>query len=337
MPIGVALFPSFKLFMKIWCNALFPAESKARLREAAGGSEIIFADETAAAPSVGNSIPSSDLPADAEIAFGQPDAAQLMQSQTLRWAHLNSAGYTAYDRDDFRAAFRQQGKILTNSSDVYAEPTAEHAVALIYAAARQLPQSMANQLGERGWPFYPTRAASRLLKGQTVLLLGFGHIARRVAELLAPLGMNLIAVRRNVAGDEPIRVQPESEIASLLPLADYIVNILPASAETNHFLDAKRLSLVKHGAILYNVGRGTTVDQAALRECLLSRHLAAAYLDVTEPEPLPPDDPLWTTPNCFITPHSGGGHSDEMERLVEHFLENFQRFASGREMLNRVA
>ncbi|MFN0108785.1 MAG: D-2-hydroxyacid dehydrogenase, partial [Blastocatellia bacterium] len=162
--------------MKIWCNAFFPAESKAQLREAVGDNEIIFADETADVISVGNSIPSSDLPADADIAFGQPNANQLIASTQLRWAHLNSAGYTAYDRDDFRAAFKQQNKILTNSSDVYAEPTAEHAVSLIYALARQLPQSMTNQLGERGWPFYPTRAASRLLKGQTVLLLSFGHI-----------------------------------------------------------------------------------------------------------------------------------------------------------------
>ncbi len=323
--------------MKIWSNALFPAESKARLREAVGDYQIVFADETADAPSFGNSIPSSDLPADAEIAFGQPDANQLMQSQNLRWAHLNSAGYTAYDRDDLREAFRQQGKILTNSSDVYSEPTAEHAVSLIYSTARQLPQSMTNQLGERGWPFYPTRAASRLLKGQTVLLLSFGHIARRVAELLAPLGMNIVAIRRKVTGNEPIRVLPESEIDSLLPTADHIVNVLPASPETKNFINAERLALTKPGAIFYNVGRGTTVDQDALRESLLSGRLAAAYLDVTEPEPLPPDHPLWTTPNCFITPHSGGGHSDEMERLVEHFLENFRRFIDGKQMANRVA
>ncbi|MEK7833718.1 MAG: hypothetical protein AAB401_21705, partial [Acidobacteriota bacterium] len=77
--------------MKIWCNALLPAESKARLREVIGDHDFIFADELADAPSAGNSIPSSDLPADAEIAFGQPDANQLMQSSALRWAHLNSA------------------------------------------------------------------------------------------------------------------------------------------------------------------------------------------------------------------------------------------------------
>ncbi|MBS1789532.1 MAG: D-2-hydroxyacid dehydrogenase [Acidobacteria bacterium] len=322
--------------MKIWCNALFPAESKARLRDAVGDHHIVFADDLADTLSSGNSIPASDLPADADVAFGQPSAAQLIASSELRWAHLNSAGYTAYDSDDFRETFTQQGKILTNSSDVYAEPTAEHVVAMIYAQARQLPQSMDNQRSERGWPFYSTRAASRLLKGQTALLLGFGHIAQRVAELLSPLGMNLVAVRRTITGNEPIRVLPEREIASALPLADHIVNILPASPETKNFLNAERLALIKPGAILYNVGRGTTVDQAALRECLLSGRLAAAYLDVTEPEPLPPDDPLWTTPNCFITPHSGGGHSDEMERLVEHFLKNLQRFTSGQALLNRL-
>lgn len=322
--------------MNIWCNALFPPESKTQLRKALGNHQIVFADETADVPSVGNSLVSTVLPANVEIAFGQPNAAQLVASSQLRWAHLNSAGYTAYDSDDFRQAFTQQGKILTNSSDVYAEPTAEHVVAMIYAQARQLPQSMDNQRSERGWPFYSTRASSRLLKGQTALLLSFGHIARRVAELLSPLGMNLIAVRRTVTGDEPIRVLPDSEIASVLPLADHIVNVLPASPETKNFLSAERLARVKPGAILYNVGRGTTVDQTALRECLLSGRLAAAYLDVTEPEPLPPDDPLWTTPNCFITPHSGGGHSDEMERLVEHFLENLQRFTSGKELLNRL-
>ncbi|MDX2040039.1 MAG: D-2-hydroxyacid dehydrogenase [Acidobacteriota bacterium] len=320
--------------MNIWCNAFLNAESKTKLCEAVGEHRVIFGDGTLAAWA--NSGESATLPDDAEIAFGQPDPEQLIRGKQLRWAHLSSAGYTAYDRADLREAFKQQNKILTNSSDVYSEPTAEHAVSLIYALARRLPQSMQSQLNDHGWPYFETRAASRLLKGQTVLLLSFGHIARRVAELLAPLGMNIVAVRRRVTGDEPIRVFPESEVDSLLPTADHIVNILPANEETKNFLNAARLNLAKPDAILYNVGRGTTVDQTALREALLSGRLAAAYLDVTEPEPLPTDHPLWTTPNCFITPHSGGGHSDEMERLVEHFLENYRRFVGGQQLLNRV-
>lgn len=320
--------------MNIWCNALLSEEAKTKLCEALGNHQIIFGDGTLAAWA--NSAESRTLPDDAEIAFGQPAPEQLMRSTNLQWAHLSSAGYTPYDRDDLRAAFKQQNKALTNSSNVYSEPTAEHAVAMIYALARLLPQSMESQRAGHGWPYFETRAASRLLKGQTVLLLSFGHIARRVAELLAPLEMNIVAVRRKVTGNEPIRVLPESEVNSLLPAADHIVNILPASPETKHFINAERLSLVKRGAILYNVGRGTTVDQDALRDSLLSGQLAAAYLDVTEPEPLPPDHPLWTTPNCFITPHSGGGHSNEPERLVEHFLDNFRRFMDGKELLNRI-
>ena len=260
--------------MNIWCNALLSDEAKTKLCEALGEHRIIFGDGTLAARA--NSAEIRILPDDAEIAFGQPAPEQLMHSQNLRWAHLSSAGYTPYDRDDLRAAFKQQNKALTNSSNVYAEPTAEHAVAMIYALARLLPQSMESQRADHGWPYFQTRAASRLLKGQTVLLLSFGHIARRVAELLAPLEMNIVAVRRKVAGDEPIRVLPESEVASLLPTADHIVNILPASPETKNFINTERLSLVKRGAILYNVGRGTTVDQADLRESLLSGQLAAA-------------------------------------------------------------
>ncbi len=320
--------------MNIWCNAFLSEESKARLCESVGEHRIIFGDGTLAAWA--NSSESPTLPDDAEIAFGQPAPEQLMQSKHLQWAHLSSAGYTPYDRADLRTVFQQEKKILTNSSNVYAEPTAEHVVAMIYALARLLPQSLDSQRQDHGWPYFETRAASKLLKGQTVLLLSFGHIARRVAELLAPLGMNIVAVRRKVAGDEPIRVLPDSEVNSLLPTADHIVNILPASPETKNFLNAERLTLARRGAIVYNIGRGTTVDQEALRESLVSGHLAAAYLDVTEPEPLPPDHPLWTTPNCFITPHSGGGHSDEPDRLVDHFLENLQRFSSGLELLNRI-
>jgi len=93
---------------------------------------------------------------------------------------------------------------------------------------------------------------------------------------------------------------------------------------------------LKRGAIVYNIGRGVTLDQDALKRELNSGRLAAAYLDVTHPEPLPPDHSLWTTPNCFITPHSGGGHSNEKERQVKHFLANLRRFEQGEELIDRV-
>ncbi len=148
--------------------------------------------------------------------------------------------------------------------------------------------------------------------------------------------MNLIAARRHRKGDESIHVVEISEVDELLPIADHVVNILPANEETNLFLNATRLAKLKRGAVVYNIGRGSTVDQDALRNELESGRIAAAYLDVTAPEPLPPDHPLWTTPNCYITPHSGGGHSNEKERQVEHFLNNLRRFEQGEELINRV-
>ena len=91
------------------------------------------------------------------------------------------------------------------------------------------------------------------------------------------------------------------------------------------------------GAIFYNVGRGTTVDQEALLDALQSGALGAAYLDVCTPEPLPPDHPLWSAPNCHVTPHSAGGHAGESERLIRHFTENLRRFAEGAALVDRVS
>jgi phosphoglycerate dehydrogenase-like enzyme len=180
------------------------------------------------------------------------------------------------------------------------------------------------------------RSRSRLLNGQTTLLLGYGAIASRLVELLRPLRMNLIAVRRKVRGDEKVTVVESSDIDRVLPQADHVVNMLPANEDTRNFLNAERLAILKRGAIVYNIGRGITLDQDALMKELRSGRLAAAYLDVMDPEPLPPDHPLWLTPNCFITPHVGGGHDREKERQVVHFLDNLRRFEKGEPLHNRV-
>jgi phosphoglycerate dehydrogenase-like enzyme len=127
-----------------------------------------------------------------------------------------------------------------------------------------------------------------------------------------------------------------AEATRALGAADHVLNILPAALATDGFFGAARLQAMKPGAIFYNIGRGTTVDQPALIAALTSGHLGAAYLDVTTPEPLPPDHPLWMAPNCFITPHSAGGHDDESVRLVRHFLENLGRFTSGQPLIDRV-
>jgi phosphoglycerate dehydrogenase-like enzyme len=114
-----------------------------------------------------------------------------------------------------------------------------------------------------------------------------------------------------------------------------VISILPENADSIHFISTERLGWMKPGAIFYNIGRGTTVDQQALFESLRSGHLGAAWLDVTDPEPLPDDHPLWTVPNC-ITPHTAGGHGDESETLVRHFLENLNRLLEDLPLRDRV-
>ena len=101
-------------------------------------------------------------------------------------------------------------------------------------------------------------------------------------------------------------------------------------------MNAATFSRMKPGAIFYNIGRGGTVDQSALLSALDRGHVRYAYLDVTEPEPLPPEHPLWAHPNCFITPHTAGGSIDEFERLATHFLGNLRRFEDGQTLVNRV-
>jgi phosphoglycerate dehydrogenase-like enzyme len=265
----------------------------------------------------------------ADIAFGQPDASQCAQSSRLRWIEVTSAGYTRYDNEPFRETLRTRGAIFTNSSSVFSEPCAQHALALMLALGRQLPGAQREQLGERGWLYTELRRDSRLLTGETVLMLGFGAIGRRLAELLAPFRMKLFAVRRKAYSEAGVHIISEERLSSVIAEADHVINILPDNESTRNYVNARRLSWCKRGAKFYNIGRGTTVDQGALIEALESGRLGAAYLDVTEPEPLPPSHPLWTTRNCHITPHTAGGRHDQDEMLVQHFLKNLAVFEAG--------
>ena len=148
--------------------------------------------------------------------------------------------------------------------------------------------------------------------------------------------MTFYALRRQARSETSVRVVAETELTRVLPLADHIVNILPANPATNGYVNARRLACCKPTAKFYNVGRGSTVDQPALAEALRTGKIASAYLDVTEPEPLPPEHELWTTPNCYITPHTAGGRHDQDETIVRHFLANLAAFENGGTMTDRV-
>jgi phosphoglycerate dehydrogenase-like enzyme len=318
--------------LKIWSDVNLHAAAAALLREGTGEHQLILGNDQngrSAAIDAGQ-------PIDAEVIFGQPDPDRLSRSTNLRWIHLNSAGYEKYDSEETRAFLRARGAVMTNSSSVYSEPCAQHLLAMMTGLARRLPQSLETQRGDHSWPILKLRAESYLLNEQTVLFAGFGAIVKRAVELLTPFRVNLIAVRRNPTGTEPIDVITEAELNQYLPLADHVVNVLPSNPGTGKFFDAVRFGQMKEGAIFYNIGRGATVDQEALQTALQSGRLAAAYLDVTSPEPLPPSHPLWTTTNCYITPHTAGGHADEWERLVRHFLNNWDRFLRGDALVDRI-
>jgi phosphoglycerate dehydrogenase-like enzyme len=321
--------------LTVWCNLRLPPAAKALLEEGLRAHRLI---EAARMPP-GNAPLGEPEPslAEAEVAFGQPEAEQCAGLPRLAWVQLTSAGYTTFDRAPVRAAFAARGARLATSSSVYDEPCAQHVLAFMLAEARQLPASLRDQTTTRAWRTAAQRAASLLLgPAQSALLVGHGAIGRRLAALLGPFGVRITAVRRRVRGDEGLPTHPVEALPDLLPEADHVVNLLPASESTARLFDARLFAAMKPGACFYNVGRGATVDQEALLGALDGGRLRAAYLDVTDPEPLPPEHPLWAHPRCVITPHRAGGHADEHVRLVRHFLANLARYLRDEPLLDRV-
>jgi phosphoglycerate dehydrogenase-like enzyme len=313
--------------LTIWCNVALKPPDLAALRAGLDGHRLLYPDAAGTRPPLD----------EADIAFGQPDPELCVAQPRLRWIHVSTAGYTAFDRAAIRAALSARGTPLTTSSTVYSEPCAQHLLAFMLAEARQLGQSVRHQVGDHAWSQAGTRGSCALLGGETVALVGYGAIARRLAQLLAPFGLDVVGVRREPRGDESIPIVPVAQIDQLLGRAHHVIDMLPANGESNRFFDRARLGAIRRGAVFYNIGRGTTVDQDALVDALRAGQLRAAYLDVTDPEPLPPEHPLWAEPGCTITPHAAGGHHDEKARIVRHFLANFARHLAGQPLLDRVA
>jgi phosphoglycerate dehydrogenase-like enzyme len=332
--LGDLRVKSFSMSLTVWCNVKFPEAAEQILREGTRGHRLIFSSTLLSdVLAAGKADPTL---AEADVALGQPDAEGCMRYPRLKWIEVISAGYTRYDREDFRVTLRARGATFTTASGVFSEPCAQHVLALMLAFGRNLFPSYRDQLTDRSWRYEERRRDAQLLTGQTVLMLGFGAIGRRLAELLAPFRMPIYAVRRQARSEPGVRIIAEEELTRVLPLADHVVNVLSDNETTRGYVNARRLGWFKPGAKFYNVGRGTTVDQRALLEALQSGRLGAACLDVTDPEPLPPGHPLWTARNCFITPHAAGGRHDQGEALVRHFLTNLAAFTNGSGLTDRV-
>ena len=171
------------------------------------------------------------------------------------------------------------------------------------------------------------------LAGKTVLIVGYGSIGAAIEARLAPFGVTILRLARTARTDPP--VSPATELHTLLPQADIVILIVPLTPETHHLIAAPELALLRHGALLVNAARGPVIDTAALLEAL-QQHRIRAALDVTDPEPLPPGHPLWSAPNCLITPHVGGSTPEFIHRAFRFGAQQVRRYLAGQPLQNIV-
>jgi phosphoglycerate dehydrogenase-like enzyme len=320
--------------LRIFVDFIAEAEVMEILRQGTAGHELVFPKRPVASI-LAKAEPDPGL-VDADVAFGQPDPNAVEQARGLKWIHISTSSITRYDHPEFRELVARRNIPVSNSARVYQESCAVHVLSFMLAQARKLPLALVTRSASGTPPWNALRTSVRTLRGETALILGYGAIGKQLVELLRPFEMKVIGFRRKSRGDEEVPVITAEKLAHTLSMADHVIDILPDSAETKHFFNAARFKLLKPGAVFYNIGRGATVEQQALADALGSGRLTAAWLDVTEPEPLPDDHPLRAAPNCFVTPHIAGGHVGESQTLVRHFLGNLQRFVRNEPLLDRV-
>ncbi|WP_222195842.1 2-hydroxyacid dehydrogenase [Modestobacter italicus] len=219
------------------------------------------------------------------------------------------------------------GVTLCNGRGLHDASTSELAVGLMIAAQRDLAGMVGAQARQQWAP--PTRNLG--LTGRTVLIVGYGSVGAAIERRLSGFGVHVLRAARHAREG----VHPVAELDGLLPLADVVVLAVPLTAETEGLMDAARLALMRPGALLVNVARGAVVDTAALLDATASGRLRAA-LDVTDPEPLPPGHPLWTTPGVLITPHVGGGIEESVAAARALVSRQLVHWAAGEPLENVV-
>jgi phosphoglycerate dehydrogenase-like enzyme len=270
--------------------------------------------------------------ADALFAWGARRAwleAVFDRGERLRWIQSASDGV---DGLLFPALIESDVEV-TNARGVFDDAIAEWAIAAFCAFATGLHRSITDTIAGR----WVGDRARRRVAGSTLCVIGPGPIGRAAARRARDLGMRVTAVGRSAREDELLgTVHDPSEISVALADADFVLDALPLAPGTERFVDAEVVAAMKEGAIFANVGRGRTVDQAALVDALRAGHLGGAALDVFEEEPLPPDSPLWTLPNAIVSPHVCGDVAGWEEEVVGVFVDNLGRFVRGEPLRNRV-
>jgi phosphoglycerate dehydrogenase-like enzyme len=296
------------------------------LRPVLGGAELVIVktpeDALAAAPT-------------ADAFFGMCTPELVTAGTQVRWIQ---SFYAGVERCVAIPAVSERNILLTNMQRVAGPVMAEHGIALLLALSRNLEGYVARQQTGNWDPETGDGTALRSLRGKTLLVVGLGGIGTEVARLANALGMRVIATR---ASDRPAPpyvayVGKPAELLALAGQADAVIGAVPLTPETTGVFDARFFAAMRPGAYFINLGRGQSVVTDDLVFALKSGRLAGAGLDVTDPEPLPPDSPLWRAPNIIITPHmSAVSDDDELPRRLL-LRENLRRYQAGEPMLSVV-
>jgi len=305
-----------------------------RLRAAVGDAALLTARGAQGLTEALAAHPEADV-----ICTFDPPAHLLDMAPNLRWLALSSAGADHILRADWIHA--PQLPLITTANGVHAVQISEHVFSMMLVWARHWPAMLQAQ-AERRWRSNTgaQELTGRELADTSLLVVGLGAIGRRVAQLGRAFGMRTLATRRSVAAgasDPDVDViAPHDRLDELLPQADYVVLAVPSTPDNYHLFNERRLRLMKPGALLVNIARGNLIDEPALVAALQAGALGGAALDVAEQEPLPPENPLWMTPNVIISPHISGWSLRYSERLADLMLDNIARYREGRPLRNQV-
>lgn len=274
--------------------------------------------------------------ADVLVVSGLWQNGLLERAARLRYIQSIGAGTDQFPRDELA----RRGIRLASARGVNYRAVSEHAMALILALARRLPEARDNQ-AKHLWRGMIGDLAGREdeLGGKTLLIVGLGQIGGRLAELARAFAMRVVGLRRNPAAGGPAdEVRAMGDLMAALPEADFVALCCPLTAETEGLLDAAALSAMKPSAQLVNVARGRVVDEPALIAALESGRIAGAALDVAVEEPLPAASPLWGMANVLVTPHTAGETRRYEDNVIDILRDNLARLWAGEsELRNQVA
>jgi phosphoglycerate dehydrogenase-like enzyme len=299
------------------------------LRAACPGAEVAVADTVAALRPDVHRLDGLIL----ATQFYDRDLAALLHegAPRLRWVQALSSGVDSILKHGI-----PDSVTLTSSVGVHADPVADHALAMLLGLFRRIPEFALAQAG-RDWAADAQRRRLREVAGCRATMLGYGHIGRGIVRRLQACGAVVTAVNRSGTGPGGAdRLLPVSALAEALDGADILIICLPGEAAARPLIDGPALDRLAPGAVVVNVGRGTTLETAALVARLQDGRLAGAGLDVFEHEPLTPDDPLWQVPGLLISPHLAGNAESVQARLAELSAENARRFVAGTPLRNAV-